>query len=152
MTVHRINSLDDFRALDGQVLFRSEPVRVSEEMIRQFCLGTLNEEWVHLDRARAKASHLGDIIAPGLLLPALYPGIFWKHMEINLPRMIVKGIDGLRIFRPVRVGTQVSAEARLAEVLERSSGIEVRYEIDFFEVGADPVLAKVTFMNRYWDD
>ena len=152
MPVHRISSLNDFRALEGQVLFCSEPVRVSEELIHSFCLGTLNEEWIHWDRERAKASHLGDIIAPGLLLPALYPGIFWKHMEINLPRMIVKGIDGIRIFRPVLVDTRVTAQARLADVLDRSSGIEVRYEIEFFEVGVDPLLARVTFINRYWDD
>ena len=41
---------------------------------------------------------LGDIIAPGLFLPALYPGMFWQHMDIELPRMIVKGIDDIRVF------------------------------------------------------
>ena len=152
MTLHHINSLDDFRALEGKELFASDPVRVTEQLIHHFCRGTLNEEWIHWDRDRAKASHLGDIIAPGLLLPALYPGIFWQHMEINLPRMIVKGIDGIRIFRPVLVDTEVTARARVAEVLDRSSGIEVRYEIKFYQVDVEPVLAEVTFINRYWDD
>ena len=152
MTLHRINSLDDFRALAGQELFCSAPVRVSEQMIQDFCRGTCNEEWIHWDRARARASHLGDIIAPGLMLPALYPGIFWQHMEINLPRMIVKGIEGIRVFRPVLVETDITATARVDQVLDRASGIEVHYGIEFFELGVDAVLATVTFINRYWDD
>ena len=73
-------------------------------------------------------------------------------MEINLPRMIVKGIDGIRIYRPVLVDTEVTARARVAEVLDRSSGIEVRYEIKFYQVDVEPVLAEVIFINRYWDD
>ena len=152
MTQHQINSLDDFRTLDGQTLFHSSPVRITEAHIHNFCRGTDNEEWIHWDRKRAEASYLGDIIAPGLMLPALFPGIFWQHMEINLARMIVKGIDGIRIYRPVLVDTEVTASARVAEVIDRSSGIEVQYAIQFFEAGVDAVLAEVTFINRYWDD
>ena len=152
MALIKINNLDDFRALAGKEIFVAEPVCVSQELIQNFCRGTLNEEWIHWDRDRCKASELGDIIAPGLLLPALYPSMFWRNMEVNLPRMIVKGIDGIRIFRPVRVDTKVTARARVAQVLDRSSGIEVHYEVKFYEVGVEPLLAQVTFINRYWDD
>ncbi|MDG1234178.1 MAG: MaoC family dehydratase [Pseudomonadales bacterium] len=152
MSKHMIKALADFDALEGERLFESEPVVVTEQRIQDFCRGTLNEEWIHWDRPRCQASHLGDIIAPGLFLPALFPGMFWQHMDIDLPRIIVKGIEGIRVYRPVLVDTQIYCRATLAQVMQRSEGIEVHYFIEFFEVGVEEVVAQVTFMNRYWDD
>ena len=148
----RICRLADFRPLAGKLLFESAPVRITEQRIRDFCRSTLNEEWIHWDRERCEASHLGGIIAPGLLLPALFPSLFWQHMRIDLPRMIVKGIDGIRIFRPVRAGAEVFARATLARLLERSAGIEVHYHAQFFEPGIEAAIGEVTFKNRYWED
>ena len=148
----RIRRLADFRSLAGKLLFESAPVRITEQRIRDFCRSTLNEEWIHWDRERCEASHLGGIIAPGLLLPALFPGLFWQHMRIDLPRMIVKGIDGIRIFRPVYAGAEVFARATLAQLLERSAGIEVHYHAQFFEPGIEAAIGEATFKNRYWED
>ena len=151
-TRHHIRCLNDFRPLVGKLLFESAPVRVTEQRIQDFCRGTLNEEWIHWDRERCEASHLGAIIAPGLFLPALFPGLFWQHMRIDLPRMIVKGIDGIRIFRPVPAGTEVFARATLAQLLERSAGIEVYYQVQFFEPDVEATIGEVTFKNRYWEE
>jgi len=71
-------------------------------------------------------------------------------MEINLPRMIVKGIDHIRILKPVRVGARVCCRAVVGKVLERRSGIEVRYDIQFIFADTREVAAVATFINRYW--
>ena len=152
MNKHHIQSTEEFFALRDKLLFTSKPVSITLERIRDFCRGTLNEEWIHWDRERCQNSHLGDIIAPGLFLPALYPGLFWQHMEIDLPRMIVKGIEGIRVYRPVRVDTSVFVRATVARVENRTEGIEVHYHVEFFAVGEDALLAEVTFINRYWDN
>ena len=151
-TEHHIRCLADFRPLAGKLLFESAPVRITEERIQAFCRSTLNEEWIHWDRERCEASHLGGIIAPGLFLPALFPGLFWQHMRIDLPRMIVKGIDGIRVFRPVRASAEVFARASLTRLLERSAGIEVHYHVQFFEPGIEAAIGEATFKNRYWED
>lgn len=149
---HRIRRLEDFRPLVGKLLFESAPVAVTEQGIQDFCRSTLNEEWIHWDRERCRASHFGGIIAPGLFLPALFPGLFWKHMRIDLPRMIVKGIDGIRIFRPLRAGAEVFAQATLTQLLERDAGLEVHYLVRFFEPGIEAAIGEATFKNRYWED
>jgi acyl dehydratase len=149
--ITKIATLDDFRRLEGRQLFVSEPVHITEQRIQDFCRGTLNEEWIHWDSERARKSYLGNIIAPGLFLPALFPGLFWQHMAVDLPRFIVKGIEGIRVFRPVMVDTQVFANVTLARVLERTEGIEVHYQVEFYEVGINEKIAQVTFINRYWD-
>ncbi len=145
-----INDFDDFRKLEGQQIVASEPIEITAEGIQDFCRGTLNDEWIHWDQERCKASPLGDIIAPGLYLPALFPHVFWQAMEINIPRMIVKGIDGIRILKPVRIGSKIVCKAKVGKVLDRDKGIEVHYAITFKFADSGETAAVATFMNRYW--
>ena len=146
-----INDYDDFHRLEGEEIIVSEPVDITAEGIQDFCRGTLNDEWIHWDRDRCRESPLGDIIAPGLFLPALFPYMFWQRMEINIPRIIVKGIDGIRIFKPVTVGSKIIGRATVAKVQDRSKGIEVHYAITFEFADSGEKAAIATFINRYWD-
>ena len=68
-----VNDYDDFRKLEGTQIVKSEPVEITAEGIQDFCRGTYNDEWIHWDREKCQASPLGDLIAPGLYLPALFP-------------------------------------------------------------------------------
>jgi len=146
-----INNYDDFRKLEGQEIVVSEPVEITIEGIQDFCRGTYNDEWIHWDRERCQDSPLGDLIAPGLYLPALFPNMFWQVMEINIPRMIVKGIDGIRILKPVTVGSKIIGRATVAKVMDRDKGIEVHYAITFEFAESGDTAAVATFMNRYWE-
>lgn len=145
-----VNDYDGFRKLEGRQIVESDPVEITEEGIQDFCRGTLNDEWIHWDRERCKDSPLGDLIAPGLYLPALFPYMFWKVMEINIPRMIVKGIDGIRIFRPVTIGSKIVGKAVVERVLDRDKGIEVHYGVTFVFADSGDTAAVCTFINRYW--
>jgi len=146
-----INNYDDFRKLEGQEIVVSDPVEITIEGIQDFCRGTYNDEWIHWDRERCKESPLGDLIAPGLYLPALFPNMFWQVMEINIPRMIVKGIDGIRILKPVTVGSQIVGRATVDKVMNRDKGIEVHYAITFEFADSGETAAVARFINRYWE-
>ena len=146
-----IHGCDDFRRLQGRVIVDSDPVTITADGIQDFCRGTGNDEWIHWDEERCKASPYGALIAPGLYLPALFPSLFWQVMDINLARMIVKGIDGIRILRPVTVGSRIRCRATVEKVLDRDSGIEVHYGISFSFADTGEPAAVATFINRYWD-
>ena len=145
-----IDSYDDFRRLEGRQIVASEPLLITAAGVQDFCRGTDNSEWIHWDEERCKASPLGGLIAPGLYLPALFPSLFWQAMEVNLKRMIVKGIDGIRILKPVKVGARILCRAVVERVLDRDSGIEVRYAITFSFADTGETAAVATFINRYW--
>jgi acyl dehydratase len=145
-----INDYDDFRRLEGQQIVTSDPVEITAEGIQDFCRGTYNDEWIHWDEERCTASPLGGLIAPGLYLPALFPNMFWDAMEVNIPRIIVKGIDGIRILKPVTVGSMISGRAVVDKVLDRDKGIEVHYAITFVFEDSGETAAVATFINRYW--
>ena len=146
-----INDYDDFRRLEGRQIVASDPVEITDEGIQDFCRGTFNDEWIHWDREKCQASPLGDLIAPGLYLPALFPSMFWQAMEINIPRMIVKGIDRVRILKPVTVGSSIVGKALVDKVLDRDEGIEVHYAITFEFADTGETAAVCTFINRYWE-
>ena len=146
-----IDRCDDFRRLEGRLIVDSDPVTITAEGIQHFCRGTGNDEWIHWDEERCKASPFGALIAPGLYLPALFPSLFWQVMEINVARMIVKGVDGIRILKPVTVGSRIRCRAAVEKVLERDSGIEVHYGIRFSFADTEEPAAVATFINRYWD-
>ena len=146
-----VNDYDDFRKLEGKEIVVSDPVEITIDGIQDFCRGTYNDEWIHWDRERCQDSPLGDLIAPGLYLPALFPNMFWQVMEINIPRMIVKGIDGIRIFKPVTVGSQIIGRATVDKVMDRDKGIEVHYAITFEFADSGEKAAIATFINRYWE-
>ena len=78
--------------------------------------------------------------------------MFWQVMDIRLPRMIVKKIEDIHILTPIRVGSQIVGFARVADVLERNEGIEVRYAIEYRFEGDSKVVATACFVNRYWED
>jgi acyl dehydratase len=146
-----VNDYDGFRKLEGQQIVDSDPVEITAEGIQDFCRGTHNDEWIHWDRERCKDSPLGDLIAPGLYLPSLFPYMFWQVMEINIPCMIVKGIDRIRILKPVTIGSKIVGKAMVDKVLDRDTGIEVHYAIEFVFADSGETAAVCTFINRYWD-
>jgi acyl dehydratase len=146
-----INNYDDFRRLEGQQIVNSDPVEITADGIQDFCRGTYNDEWIHWDREKCQDSPLGDLIAPGLYLPALFPYMFWQVMEINIPRMIVKGIDRIRILKPVTIGSKIVGKATVDKVLDRDNGIEVHYAIAFEFADSGDTAAVCTFINRYWE-
>ncbi len=76
--------------------------------------------------------------------------MFWEQMEINIPRIIVKGIDRIRILKPVTVGSKIVGKATVEKVLDRDAGIEVHYAIQFEFEDSGETAAVCTFINRYW--
>ena len=102
-----IDGVNGFAEHCGKALFTSPPIEITVERIQQYCKSVNNQEWVHWDEEASQASGLEGLITPGLYLPSLYPQVFWDHIELqDVDHIIVKGIDKIRIFRPVYMGNQ----------------------------------------------
>jgi len=146
-----IEGVTGFAAHVGKPLFTSPPIEISRERIQQYCTSVNNQEWVHWDEEASKESGLEGLITPGLYLPSLYPQVFWDHVELdNVDHIIVKGIDKIRIFRPVYMKTQLTITSTITEVLDRTRGVEVIYQVSFAELESKDHLAEATFILRYW--
>lgn len=100
-------------------------VEVSQAMINQFADATHDHQFIHVDEARAKAeTPYGGTIAHGFLTLSLLS----KFAIDSIPkateaiRAINYGFDKIRFLTPVRSGSRVRGNIKLAECTERKPG------------------------------
>jgi len=122
-----IRHFDSVQALvrfAGQPAIVSETVVVDQEMIDRFGQVTRDNQWIHVDPARAQAeSPYGQTIAHGFLVLSLLT--YWQASCVAFPgaAMVLNyGFDKIRFTAPVPSGSRVSARFALAEVKETRPG------------------------------
>jgi acyl dehydratase len=145
-----IDGLDGFRALVGKSIGQSAPVTVTHDKIGMFCDAVDNEEWIHHDVERCKASPFGDIIAPGAFTFAYFPSQWFSLVEIkNISTMLLLGADRIRLLAPIKSGSQVCMEATVESADEKDDSLEVRVAARWRLVGAERPCAVATIVLRY---
>lgn len=115
-----INSFENFQEYIGKELGASEYLKVTQEMIDQFADATLDHQWIHLDKERAKKeSPFGNTIAHGYLTISVAPYLWQQIVDIkNLKMMINYGIEKLRFNQPVVEGSEVRLRAHLESLAD----------------------------------
>ncbi|NPA68499.1 MAG: MaoC family dehydratase [Chlorobi bacterium] len=113
-----INSLDEFKALEGEVLDYSGYLKITQEMINKFADATMDHQWIHVDEERAKKeSQFGSTIAHGYLTLSILPPLWWEIMEVRNVKMLVNyGIDKFKFNEAVRVNDEVRLKVKVLRV------------------------------------
>ncbi|AXS41699.1 MaoC family dehydratase [Breoghania sp. L-A4] len=131
-------------------------IEVTQAMIDSFAKTTFDEQFIHVDPARAKAdSPFGGTIAHGFLTLALLsrmavealPRIDGLTMSVNY------GFDKVRFLSPVPSGARIRGRFRLMEAEERTSGeVTLHHQVSVEIEGADrPALAALWLTRIYFD-
>lgn len=105
----------------GTEVGRSNPIIVTQGMMDDFAKTTHDDQWIHLDAERAKATQLGGTIAHGFLTLSLasrfsydcFPEEPGQTMGINY------GFDKIRFLAPVRPNTSLRGQFVLLDVIKR---------------------------------
>lgn len=120
-------SFDSVQALMrfvGKPAIVSESIVVDQEMIDRFGQVTRDNQWIHMDPARARAeSPYGQTIAHGFLVLSLLT--YWQASCVAFPGAAMAlnyGFDKIRFTAPVPSGAHVSARFALADVKETRPG------------------------------
>jgi acyl dehydratase len=131
-----ITSIEDAKALEGQEAGLSEWVVIDQNRIDQFAEATTDYQWIHVDTERA-ARELpdGKTIAHGYLTLALIPALTGDFIEVrNLTRAINFGLNKVRFYTPIPVGSRVRGRATVRQARRRAGALlltsEVRIEIE----------------------
>lgn len=147
----KISGVDGFADHVGKPLFTSYPIEITVENMQAYCRSVNNQEWVHWDEEGSRASGLEGLITPGLFIPSLYPQVFWDHVEVeNVPHILVKMIEHIRIYRPIYMGTVLDITSTISSVEPRQKGVEVNYDVSFDQHSSRDHLAEARFVLRYW--
>ena len=107
-----IESLESLRQQVGQEIGVSEWFVVSQERIQQFADATLDHQWIHVDRERARReSPFKDTIAHGFLTLSLVPHFVTQVLAMrDSVRMAINyGLNRVRFVSPVIADSKIRA-------------------------------------------
>jgi len=131
-----ITSIDDAKALVGEEVGLSDWVVIDQHRIDQFAEATADHQWIHVDTERAvREMPDGKTIAHGYLTLALIPALTgdFVHVE-NLARAINFGLNKVRFYAPVPVGSRLRGRAVVLKAQKRAGALlltsEVRLEVE----------------------
>lgn len=127
------DTIEDFRAVQGQLLGVGDWLTVTQERIDAFAEVTEDSQWIHVDPIRAAHGPYGATIAHGYLTLSLIPVLGGGIFRVDGVRMVINyGTDKVRFPHPVRAGSRIRATAELAQVEDATAGVRavVRYTIE----------------------
>ncbi len=131
-----INSIEDAKQLEGQEVGLSEWAVIDQHRIDQFAEATADHQWIHVDTERAaREMPDGKTIAHGYLTLALIPALTSDFVEVkNLARAINFGMNKVRFYTPVPVGSRLRGRATVLQARKRAGALmltsEVRIEVE----------------------
>ena len=134
--MHKIRSVEDAKALEGVEIGVSDWAVVDQNRIDQFAEATADYQWIHVDTERAaREMPGGKTIAHGYLTLSLIPALTGGFVEVkNLERAINYGLNKVRFYAPVPVGSRLRGRAKVLQARRRAGALlltsEVRIEMD----------------------
>lgn len=128
-----IKNLQEFQQYIGKELGVSDWLTVTQEMINMFADATLDHQWIHLDKERAKKeSPYGDTIAHGYLTLSLLPYLWQQIVEFkNVKLMVNYGIDKFKFNQPVIVNSEVRVRVKLLELTDLRGITKAQMKVTF---------------------
>ncbi|KGD90196.1 enoyl-CoA hydratase [Achromobacter sp. RTa] len=142
----------DLEAHVGKVLGRTDWVEITQPMIDDFARISGDNNWIHVDVARA-ARELpgGKTIAHGLLTLSLMSGMGGEIVQVReRGRGVNYGSNKVRFTSPVQVGARIRLERSLV-AFERMDGcVRLTYGNHMYREGQErPVMVAETLNLMY---
>lgn len=134
--MHTVKSFEDAKELVGKEVGLSDWTVIDQHRIDQFAEATSDHQWIHVDVERAATEMPdGKTIAHGYLTLALIPAMTEKFVEFeNLARAINFGLNKVRFYTPVPVGSRLRGRATVLKARQRAGALlltsEVRIEVE----------------------
>ena len=117
-------SAADLLAAVGVTLGPGEWFGVDQARVDAFAVATADEQWIHVDVARAASGPFGGTIAHGYLMLSLVPMLMEGMFSVQNATMSVNyGLDRVRFVQPVRVGKRVRATGVVVSAEESRVGV-----------------------------
>ena len=132
-----ITGLEELRAKVGEELGVSEWHEVTQDAIDAFAQVTGDDQWIHVDPARATQTPFGGTIAHGYYTLSLHP-MFAKQLLAfeGFAFAVNYGLDRVRFPAPLPVGNRVRMRVVLVAVEDVLGGAQITMKLTFEGEGA----------------
>lgn len=147
-----MHSVDDLRALAGQLLGTSAWHEVTRERIQAFADATEDWERIHVDPERGAESPFGVNIAHGLYTLSLGPKFQYEIFEMNGHSLALNyGYEKVRFVSPVKLGARLRMTQTLLSVEPLEGGSTFRTRQTFEIEGQEKPACVAESVFAYFD-
>lgn len=144
-------ALSKLPSLAGQPLGASAWRVVTQEEVDAFARLTGDEQWIHVDPARAANGPFGSTIAHGYFTLSLSTVILDELIEVTGAALVLNyGSNRVRYPTPVPVGSKLRATVEVAEVDDIPGGIQAVYRLTYELDGASKPPCVADIVYRYY--
>jgi acyl dehydratase len=120
----------ELKLLVGTPIGVSDWVTIDQRRIDQFAAVTGDDQWIHVDPARAAAGMFGTTVAHGFLTLSLLPLFIRSSHKVNGARMSVNyGLNRVRFPAPVPVNSRLRAHFKLLAFEPIEGGVQLITEV-----------------------
>jgi acyl dehydratase len=146
-----LTGLDEVKAHVGSELGVSDWHLVTQEKIDEFARVTGDDQWIHIDPERAKASPFGGTIAHGYYTLSLAPRFSYDMFKFEGFAFGVNyGLNRVRFPAPMPVGERVRMRAVLKSVEEIPGGAQITSELTFERDGGEKPVCVAESLSRVY--
>lgn len=136
----------------GQEIAVSPWVEITQDRIDLFAKATLDFQWIHVDRERAKQSPFGTTIAHGFLTLSMLPMLTESAFDIPGRTMGINyGLNKVRFTSPLPAGSKIRGRFTLARLEKLDGGIQTTWSVVVEREGGDkPVMVAETLSRHFF--
>jgi acyl dehydratase len=151
--VRVIPDLSALKDLVGSEVALTDWVEISQARIDRFAEATGDDQWIHVDPARAAAeSPFGSTIAHGFLTLSLLPYFLALAVRMQGVRMGVNyGLNRMRFTAPVPVGSRLRARFTLAALEPIAGGAQTTWTVSVEREGSDKPVCVAEWLTRRYE-
>jgi acyl dehydratase len=144
-----IDGPDELRTLVGTRLGVGDWLLVDQERIDGFARVTGDDQWIHVDPARAADGPFGTTVAHGWLTASLIPVLVRGIYRVEGVRSAVNyGSDRVRFPAPVPVGSRVRATVDLEDLQDVPGGVQLTNLVTVEREGGDRPVCVARVLSR----
>jgi acyl dehydratase len=135
----------------GSELGISNWLVVDQAVIDQFAVATGDDNWIHIDPARAAASPYGSTIAHGLLTLSLGPRFCYELFAVDgIAYGVNYGFERIRFPGAVPVNSRVRMSFRFIDATVHPDGVLTKARWTFEREGAAKPVCVADHLSRYF--
>ena len=151
MSQYIVDQPNDLLEAVGQTLGPSEPLLVTQERINQFAEATGDDQWIHVDQARAAKGPFGRTVAHGYLTLSLAAYFLPQLLSVkNMSMGVNYGTEKVRFPSAVTEGSTLRATGEIISAEESGGGVKVVVRMKLAADGAERPACVVDTISLFY--
>ena len=146
-----VDQPNDLLEAVGQTLGPSEPLVVTQERINQFAEATGDDQWIHVDQARAAKGPFGRTVAHGYLTLSLASYFLPQLLSVkNMSMGVNYGTEKVRFPSAVTEGSTLRATGEIISAEESGGGVKAVVRMTLAADGAERPACVVDTISLFY--